>query len=146
MSTEGEQVKTAQQMAQAWADSQGRATANFQAGVQGYSGDWAGATAAAEAVALQNITQAFTSGRWRAGVLGVGTSGWKSATQAKAANYGVGFTAGAQRQAASAQKIIAALSTIVPNLPARGTYEQNKVRATTLMDALHAQRGQLGAR
>jgi hypothetical protein len=43
-------------------------------------------------------------------------------------------------------KIMAALGNIVPNLPARGTFEQNKIRATTLMDALHAQRGQLGAR
>ena len=41
--------------------------------------------------------------------------------------------------------IMSALATIVPNLPPRGTYEQNKIRSTTLMDALHAQRGQLGA-
>ena len=82
----------------------------------------------------------------RRGVSAVGTQGWKSATEAKKTNYGTGFAAGANAQAAAMQKIMAALGNIVPNLPARGTFEQNKVRATTLMDALHAQRGQLGAR
>ena len=42
-------------------------------------------------------------------------------------------------------KILSAEGNIVPSLPARGTYEQNKVRATTLMDALHALKGTLGA-
>jgi hypothetical protein len=79
-------------------------------------------------------------------VLQKGTAGWKADTVAKAGSFTTGFQAGAQRQAASIQKIMGALQNIVPNLPARGTFEQNKVRATTLMDALHAQRGQLGAR
>lgn len=139
-------MKTAQQAAQNWRDSQGRATSAYNAGVQAYNGDWAGATVSQEAVALANITQAFTSGRWRQGVLGVGTAGWKTATEAKSANYGTGFTAGANNQSQAITKIMNALQAIVPNLPQRGTYEQNKTRATTLMDALHAQRGQLGAR
>lgn len=138
-------MKTAQQAAANWAASQGKATQAYTDGVQAYNGDWAGATSAQAQVALAAITQAFTSGRWAQAVQAVGTAGWKAATQAKAANYGVGFQAGAQRQAASAQKIMAALATIVPNLPPRGTYEQNKLRATTLMDALHAQHGMLGA-
>lgn len=139
-------MKTAQQAAANWQASQGRAATAWQEGVNGYSGDWAGATVAQESVALANITQAFTSGRWRQGVLNTGTGGWKAATTAKAANYSTGFSAGATAQQASIQKIMAALGGIVPGLPPRGTYEQNKVRATTLMDALHAMRGQLGAR
>lgn len=139
-------MKTAQQAAANWAASQGRATQAFTEGVQNFNGDWAGRTVAQEQVALANITAAFLNGSWRAGVLDVGTGGWKAATQAKSGNYAAGFSAGAPRQAAAAQKIMAALGNIVPNLPSRGTYEQNKVRATTLMDALHAQRGQLGAR
>jgi hypothetical protein len=138
-------VKTAAQAAANWAGSQGRASAAYSAGVQAYSGDWSGATVAQESVLLSNVTQAITSGRWRAGVQAVGTSGWKAATVAKEASYSLGFSTGAQKQAASIQKIMAALANIVPNLPSRGTYEQNKIRATTLMDALHAQRGQLGA-
>lgn len=139
-------MKSPGQAAKNWQDSAGRASAAWTEGVQAYTGDWAGATVAQEQVALANITQAFTSGRWRAGVLATGTGGWKTATAAKAGSYTQGFAAGAPAQAASIQKIMAALSSIVPNLPPRGTYEQNKVRATTLMDALHAQRGQLGAR
>lgn len=139
-------MKTPQQAAQNWRDSQGRAATAWTEGVNGYNGDWAGSTVAQESVMLANVTQAVTSGRWRAGVLATGTGGWKAATTAKAPNYSQGFSAGANAQQAAIQKIMTSLAGIVPNLPARGTYEQNKVRATTLMDALHAQRGQLGAR
>ena len=139
-------MKTAQQAAANWANSQGRATQAYADGIAGYTGDWAGATVSQEAALLQGVTQAITSGRWRQGVAAVGTSGWKAAVVAKAPNYSQGFSAGAAAQAAAMQKIMAALGNIVPNLPARGTFEQNKVRATTLMDALHAQRGHLGAR
>jgi hypothetical protein len=139
-------VKTAAQAAQAWRDSQGKATTNYSAGVAGYSGDWAGATVAQESVALSNITQAFTSGRWRQGVQAVGTNGWKQATEAKKGNYGTGFSAGADRQAAAAQKIISALGNIVPSLPPRGTFDQNLDRARVLATAMHSLKGQLGAR
>jgi hypothetical protein len=139
-------MKTAQQAAANWQASQGKAATAYQEGVQGFTGDWAGATVAQEQAMLTGVTLAVTQGRWRQGVTAVGTGGWKAATVAKVGNYSTGFSAGAAAQAASAQKVMAALANIVPNLPARGTYEQNKVRATTLMDALHAQRGQLGAR
>jgi hypothetical protein len=138
-------LKTAQQASANWQASQGRATAGWQAGIQGYQGDWAGATASQEAAMLSGITQAVTSGRWRAGVARVGTSGWKQATEAKAGNYATGFSAGAAKQQAAAVKIQNALGSIVPNLPARGTFQQNVVRATTLMENMHALKGQLGA-
>lgn len=139
-------MKTAQQAAANWAASAGRAAADWSQGVQNYNGDWAGATTRQGAVMATNWNQAYTSGRWANGVNDIGTNGWKQRTVDKAPNYSQGFTAGAARQAAAAQKIMSALQNIVPNLPARGTYEQNKIRSTTLMDALHAQRGQLGAR
>lgn len=139
-------MKTAQQAAANWAASAGRAQAAYQQGVESYSGDWAGATTSQEGALLSGVTEAITSGRWRQGVQAVGTAGWKSKTVARIGNYGTGFSAGAADQAAAIQKIVAALGNIVPNLPPRGTYEQNKVRATTLMDAMHALRGQLGAR
>jgi hypothetical protein len=139
-------VKTAQQAAANWAASAGRAAADWQAGVQAYSGDWAGATTRQQSVMQQNWDNAVASGRWAQGVQNTGTAGWKSATTSKASNFTTGFQAGAGNQAAAIGKIMNALGNIVPNLPARGTFEQNKIRATTLMDALHAQRGQLGAR
>lgn len=138
-------MKTAQQAAANWQASQGRATAAWQQGIQGYSGDWAGATASQEAAMLSGITQAVTSGRWRAGVARVGTAGWKQATEAKAGNFSTGFSAGAAKQQAAAVKIMNALGSIVPNLPARGTFQQNVVRSTTLMENMHALKGQLGA-
>jgi hypothetical protein len=139
-------VKTAQQAAQNWQQSAGRAATGYQQGIEGYSGDWAGATVNQEAALLTNFQQSVTSGQWRAGVQAVGTAGWKSKTVAKIGNYSTGFSAGAQDQAAAIAKIMNALGSIVPSLPPRGTYEQNKTRATSLMDQLHALRGQLGAR
>lgn len=139
-------MKTAQQAAANWAGSAGRAAQQYQQGIEGYNGDWAGATTRQQGVMQTNLNNAINDGSWARGVTNVGTAGWKQATVAKIGSYTQGFTAGASNQAAAAAKIQNALQNIVPNLPQRGTYEQNKIRSTTLMDALHAQRGQLGAR
>ena len=129
-----------------WTGSQGRAQTAYQQGVEGFTGDWAGATTRQQSVMQSNWDQAVSSGRWANGVNARGTAGWKSATVAKIGNYGTGFSAGAANYNAAAQKIGAALANIVPSLPARGTYEQNKTRSTALMDQLHALRGTLGAK
>ena len=138
-------MKSAAQAAANWVASQGRATQAYSEGVSGYQGDWAGATTAQEAALLSNVTQAITSGAWRQGVSSTGTSGWKAATEAKKGNYGTGFAAGAQKQAAAAQKIDAALRSIVPALPARGSHDQNVQRSVAFQNAMHALKGQLGA-
>jgi hypothetical protein len=138
-------VKSAQQAAQNWQQSAGRAQTGYQQGVEGYSGDWAGATVGQQAALVQNFNDAVASGRWASGVQGTGTAGWKAATVAKIANYGTGFSAGAQRQQTAIGKIMGALGNIVPSLPPRGDYNQNKMRALALMDSLHALKGQLGA-
>lgn len=138
-------AKTPQQAAQAWVDSAGRAATNYAAGVQGYNGDWAGATTRQQAVMQTNWQQAVSSGRWASGVSNVGTAGWKQRTQDKTPNYSQGFQAGASRQASAIAKIIQAETNIVNSLPPRGTYDQNKARATAVMDGLHALKGQLGA-
>ena len=138
-------MKTAQQAAQNWIGSAGRAQTDWQTGVQGYSGDWAGKTTSQQNVLLTNVTQAITNGSWAHGVKRVGTAGWKSRTLDKAANFGTGFQAGASRQASAIAKIIQAEQSIVGALPPRGTYEQNKTRATAVMDGLHALKGSLGA-
>lgn len=138
-------MKTPDQAAQAWEQSSGRAATNYSEGISNYNGDWAGRTTSQQGVMLSNLTQAVNSGRWASGVQAVGTNGWKSRTQAKISNYSTGFTAGASRQRAAIAKILAAEANIVGSLPPRGTYEQNKARATTVMDGLHALKGQLGA-
>lgn len=138
-------MKTAQQANQAWKDSQTKATTNYGDGVQAYTGDWAQATVAQEQVLLTNVTQAISSGLWANKVRAKGTQGWKTDTIAKKANFTTGFTAGAPNQLASATKIMAALGNLVPALPARGTYDQNKQRWAALVDGLHALKGTLGA-
>jgi hypothetical protein len=138
-------VKTAQQAAEAWAASAGRAATNYSTGVNNYSGDWAGNTTRQQAVMQTNWQQAVSSGQWANGVNRVGTQGWKSATQSKVSNYSTGFSAGAANQSAAISKIIAAEANIVGSLPPRGDFTQNKARATAVMDGLHALKGTLGA-
>ena len=137
-------MKTAQQAAQNWQNSAGRAAADYAAGVQAYSGDWAGATTSQQATMLANVTESVTSGRWAQGIQKAAAT-WKQDTVAKAPNYSQGFQAGAAKQAAAAQKIIGALNNIVPGLPPRGNFQQNLARANSLATELHALKGQLGA-
>lgn len=139
-------MKSAQQAAQNWINSAGRAATDYQTGVEGFTGDWAGATVAQQAAMQTNWQAAVSSGRWAGGVQAVGTAGWKSRTVAKIANYSTGFQAGSQRFTTAIGKIVAAEQNIVPSLPARGDYAQNKNRATAFMDAMHALKGTLGAR
>lgn len=138
-------MKSAQQAAQNWVNSAGRAATDWSQGIQNYNGDWAGATTSQQAAMTTNWNQAVSSGNWARGVSQRGTAGWKSATQAKSANYSTGFQAGAAAQAAAIQKIIAAEQNIVPGLPPRGSYDQNKLRSTSFMDQMHALKGTLGA-
>jgi hypothetical protein len=138
-------VKTAQQAAEAWVSSAGRAAANWGTGVQNYNGDWSGATTSQQSVMQTNWQQAVSSGRWAAGVQNVGTGGWKQASVSKASNYTTGFQAGASKQAAAIAKVLQAEANIVNSLPPRGTFEQNVQRSVAVQTALHALKGQLGA-
>ena len=138
-------MKTAQQASQAYRDSAGRAQTNWVDGINGFTGDWAGRTTSQQATLLTNFNQAVSSGRWANGINRVGTGGWKSRTQAKQANYGVGLTAGASRFDAAIQKVLAAEANIVNSLPPRGDTNQNIQRAVSVMQQLHALKGTLGA-
>lgn len=138
-------MKTAQQAAANWAGSAGRAATAWTEGVNNFSGDWAGRTTSQQSVMQQNLNDSINSGRWANGVQRVGTQGWKQATQSKASNYSTGFSAGASRQASAIAKILSAEANIVGSLPPRGSYEQNKLRATAVMDGLHSLKGTLGA-
>src|SRR5258707_12876140 len=115
---EGEHVKTAQQAAANWIGSAGRAQTEWASGVQGYTGDWAGATTRQQGAMLSNLTQAITNGSWAAGVNRVGTAGWKARTVDKGSNFATGFQAGASRQASAIAKILQAEALLVGPLPA----------------------------
>lgn len=138
-------MKSAQQAASNWVGSAGRAQAEYQQGVESYNGDWAGATTRQQAAMTTAWNAAVANGQWAAGVNRTGTNGWKSATVARIANYGVGFQAGAAKFTTAIGKIVAAEQNIVASLPPRGDYNANKARANAFMDQLHALKGQLGA-
>ena len=139
-------MKTAAQGSSNWVGSAGRAASDWQAGINGFTGDWAGLTTAAYQNWVAGLANAQAQGLWQAGVQRAGTTGWKNATIAKAGNYTTGFQAGAANQAASMTKIMNALAGIVPSLPPRGTFAQNVQRSVALQTDLHALRGQLRAR
>lgn len=138
-------MKTAQQALANWQASAGTAATNWQQGINNYQGDWAGTTVNAYTNWVSGLANAQAQGLWQRGIQAAGTAGWKSAAQQKSANYSTGFQAGAGEYQQAIQKVMNALNSIVPSLPPRGTYDQNKLRATTLMDNLHALKGQLSA-
>lgn len=138
-------VKPASTWSSNWTGSSGRATTNYTTGVEAYNGDWASATTAQQAAMQNNWLQSLADGSWANGVNNVGTSGWKSATVAKAANFGVGIQAGASKYAAAAQKLQPFMSQAVASLPPRGDINANLQRSAALAMALHNNRGQFKA-
>lgn len=139
-------MKTAQQAAANWSASSGRATTAYTDGVRSTQKDQAGLAVQAEARLLQGFNDAVSSGRWRSGVMRGGTAYWKAQSEKKAANYGVGFAAGADNFQQSIAKVMNAIGGIVPSLPPRGDVNQNIQRSAAFALALHSLKGQLGAR
>lgn len=138
-------VKPASQWASNWSGSSAKASGNYVAGIQAYSGDWASATVAAQGLMLQNVTQAIQNGRWSTGVQRAGTTKWKQMSEQKSTNYVTGFSAGGNNYAAAAAKLQPFLSSAVAALPARGDINQNLQRSAALALALHQQRGNFKA-
>ncbi len=138
-------VKPASQWGANWAGSSAKASSNYSAGIQGYTGDWASATVAAQPQMLQNVTAAIQNGSWANGVQRAGTTKWKQMSEAKAPNYSQGFMAGANNYAAAAAKLQPFLSSAVQALPPRGDINQNLQRSAALALALHQQRGNFKA-
>ena len=138
-------MKTAQQAASNWQSAGSRAQPNFVAGVQSTQKDQAALAVAQQAALLNNFTQAVNSGRWAQGVTRRGTTYWKQQTEAKANNYGQGYTAGANNYAAAAAKLMPAIAQGVSSLPPRGDINQNLQRSASLAIYLHGLKGQLGA-
>lgn len=130
-------VKPASAWGQNWTASAGKASANYQTGVEAYNGDWAGATTAQQATMQSNWLAAISNGSWAAGVNARGTNGWKQATVAKMANYGTGFQAGASNYNTAAAKLQPFLVNAVASLPPRGDINANLQRSAALAMALH---------
>jgi hypothetical protein len=135
-------VPTAQAGADSWSQGVSGAQQKYVDGVQGTNVDVVGRAIASQAAALANYQNAINSGLWARRLSEVGTAGWKSATVAKAANYGVGATAGKSKYLAAAQQLypyIAAGQSQVDSMPS-GTIAASKARAAFWIDYMYAYR------
>ena len=141
-------MKSVQQTQANWKASAPRAATDWTAGINGYTGDWAGATTRQQALMLANVTESITSGRWSSAVSAVGTQGWKAAatSQAAASNYSNGFNKGEANYNAAAAKFMPAIANGVSGLSPRGDIFANLDRSRALALYLHGLKGSLGAR
>ena len=79
---------------------------------------------------------------WAAKVAAVDLQTWKNAsTGVGAQRLASGATKGLPKMQAFMQNFLPQLSTVVGNLPARGTFEQNLARFSSYATALHAKKG-----
>ena len=95
----------------------------YSDGIQNTQVDVAARAVAKQGALLAGFNAVVNSGEWARRVLAVGTSGWKSAAIAKAANYGVGATAGLpkyQRFAQQAQPVWSQLSDAIDGMASGG--------------------------
>lgn len=88
-------AKTLEATVTRWQQGAGGAQQAFTDGVQNTTVDVVGRAIQNQAGYVQGVLDAANSGRWAGNLQRVGTAGWKAKTVAKAANYGVGITAGA---------------------------------------------------
>lgn len=139
-------MKTPQQAATNWQNSSGRASTDYVQGVTSTQKDQAALAVAAGARYIQGVQEAYSSGRWAAGLTRGGTAYWKQQTEKKSVNYTAGYNAGVGNYTAAAQKVMAAIAQGVANLPPRGDINQNLQRSASLATYLHGLKGQLGAR
>jgi hypothetical protein len=128
-----------------WRQNAGAAGETFKEGVQNTQVDVMGRAIAAAPDAVRNFSDAITSGRWAAAINSSGgTANWKARTVAKAANYGTGINAGADKYQAAMGKLIPAIEGIVGSLPPRqpGNVSANIERVRQLAVGLHARKGE----
>ena len=141
-------MKTAQQAAQKYQASATTAQSTWLQGIQGTTVDVMGRAVNAIPAAIQGYTQSLQSGAYaRAVAASGGTGNWKTKSEAKAQNYGVGINAGMQAFESAIGKIMSAMPGIVNSLPPRGPVgsAQNYNRSAAVGQALHAQKGNFKA-
>lgn len=87
-------AKSVDQVVQKWSERASGAQQNFVDGVRGTTVDPTQLAIANAAGAKAGYITAIDSGQWARALAAVGKSGWQSATEAKAGNYGTGIQAG----------------------------------------------------
>lgn len=138
-------AKTLASTVNKWKTNSSAATQTYADGIQSTQIDVMGRAIAAAPDAVRNYNEALSSGRWAAAInASGGTANWKSQSQKKSANYGVGIAAGADKFQAAMGKLLPAIDGIVSSLPARqpGNVQANIQRVAQLATALHARKGE----
>lgn len=140
-------MKSAAQALANWQAASGRAQTEWVAGIQATTKDQAALAAAAQPTWLAGVQAAAASNAYANGVQRRGTGYWKSQSEAKAANYSTGYTAGGNNYSSAIGKLMQAMPGIVNALPPRGPAgsAQNLNRVTQLDQALHQQKGSFKA-
>jgi hypothetical protein len=126
--------------ADAWSAGVSGASQKYVDGIRNTQKDQAGKAVAAQAALLANFTEAVASGRWAAKVMARGTAYWKSQSEAKAANFLTGATAGKANYLAAAQVLYpyeTQLQAQIDSMPS-GTRAASLARFTTWMDGMIA--------
>lgn len=126
-----------------WTAGAGAGQTAFAEGVRNTNVDVVGRAIAQQGVLVANFNQAVTSGKWARRLGEVGTSGWKSATIAKAGNYGTGIAAARDKYQAAAQKLqpyVTAGQDMIRNMP-KGSLADSKARASAWIDYMSGYQG-----
>ena len=137
-------MKTAQQAAAKYQASAVGAQATWLAGIQATTVDVMGRAVNAIPAAIQGYTNSLQSGAYaRAVAASGGTGNWKTKSEAKAANYGVGINAGLSKFQNAIGAIMADMPGIVNALAPRGPVgsAQNYARSAQVGQALHNNKG-----
>jgi hypothetical protein len=116
-------VAPASQWGQNWQSGVQGAQAKYEAGINATTVDVVGKAIAQQGSLLANFTAAVTSGEWARRLAAVGTSGWKQASIAKAANWLTGATAGKPKYdsfASQAQPVWSQLSAAIDGMASGG--------------------------
>lgn len=138
-------MKSPQQGATNYAGSASRAQQAWVAGITSTQKDQAALAAAAQPRWLAGVQDAAANNRFANGVTRRGTNYWRSQSEAKAANFATGITAGQSNYASAAAKLYPAIQNIVNGLGPRGDILTNLDRSRQLALALHQAKGQYTA-
>lgn len=127
---------TPDQIAAQWASRLGASGDKMKAGIQATQVAPGQAAARQKAVWQQNTVNA--ADKWAANVSKVSLQDWQNAMITKGlSRVATGATAAQSKMTDFFSKLIPYQQQQKNNLPARGTYEQNKARASAWMDAMH---------
>ena len=137
-------MPTPQQWADSWSAGVTGAGQKYTQGIQDTTIDVVGRALAKQGEMVAGFTQAVTSGEWARRLGAIGTSGWKAAAIAKAANYATGATAGKARFqtfAQQAQPFWQSASQSIDAMPSGGK-SNALARVGAWYDAMQAFKGQ----